>query len=181
MLVTNHKPHVRGNDDGIWRRLRLVPFAQRFWDPTRGESGPPELQADRGLKAALEAERSSILRWLVDGCLEWQRVGLGEPAQVHSATAQYRATEDVLAAFFADSCVVGPLQRVRAIDLYASYQRWCDANGETAMNSRDFGLAMTARGFERYTSNGTCYRGIGLNNLGDAAFARNGRNGRNGT
>ena len=72
-LVTNHKPKVRGTDHAIWRRLALIPFNVRFWDAAKGESGPLELQADKGLKATLQAELGGILRWLVDGCLNGSR------------------------------------------------------------------------------------------------------------
>src|SRR5690606_27269542 len=90
MLVTNHKPVVKGTDNGIWRRLRLIPFNQRFWDPNRGESGPPELQADSRLKDKLRPELAGIVAWLVRGCIEWQREGLGQPDEVTAATAEYR-------------------------------------------------------------------------------------------
>ena len=38
ILVTNHKPEVRGTDHAIWRRLRLVPFAVQFLDPAAPEN-----------------------------------------------------------------------------------------------------------------------------------------------
>src|SRR5262249_6238353 len=31
-VATNHKPNIRGGDEGIWRRVRLLPYAVRFWD-----------------------------------------------------------------------------------------------------------------------------------------------------
>src|SRR5262249_2779383 len=78
LLVTYHRPEVRGVDGGIWRRLRLVPFAVTF---------PLERQ-DRALPEKLAAESEGVLAWLVRGCLEWQRHGLGEPAAVKTATSE---------------------------------------------------------------------------------------------
>ena len=161
VLTTNHKPEVRGTDHGIWRRLRLVPFVVTFWDRGKGESGPPELEADKHLAAKLQAEAAGILRWLVEGCLAWQRGGLDEPAEVTAATAEYRSAMDVLAAFIGDHCIIDPGVRVKAGDLYAAYCKWCETNGETAKGSRTFGEAVAEK-FERKISNGKWYHGIGL-------------------
>ena len=37
VMLTNHKPKIRGRDHAIWRRLGLVPFDMVFGDP----SAPP--------------------------------------------------------------------------------------------------------------------------------------------
>jgi putative DNA primase/helicase len=117
-LVTNHKPIVRGTDHGIWRRLRLIPFTQRFWDAGKGETGPDGYQADPRLKEKLHPELPGIVRWLVDACREWQREGLGQPQEVTDATAQYRDAMDVLGDFIAECCVEGPGCKVKAKALY---------------------------------------------------------------
>lgn len=152
ILVSNHKPEVRGTDNGIWRRLRLVPFVVTI----------PLDQQDKRLAEKLQAEACGILRWCVDGCLAWQREGLGEPAEVMAATADYREQMDVLAAFLADCCEVGPLYKVKAAELYAAYVKWCEGAGEKPKGNRVFGETMTEREFERRTSNGTWYFGVGL-------------------
>ncbi len=153
MLVTNHKPEVRGTDNGIWRRVRLVPFTVTI----------PDEKQDKRLAEKLQAEACGILRWCVDGCLAWQRGGLAEPADVIGATDGYRQEMDLLATFLADCCEVGPQFKVKSADLYDAYCRWCAGHNETTKSERKFGSAMTERGeFERYTSNGTWYRGVGL-------------------
>jgi putative DNA primase/helicase len=154
ILVTNHKPVVRGTDHGIWRRLRLVPFTVTI---------PPEKQ-DTQLIDKLLAERAGILKWLVDGCLGWQAAkGLGQPPEVEAATADYRHEQDTLGLFIDDRCKVDPLLNVKAGDLYAAYKDWSDKAREFTLSQRKFGAAMTERGFERYPNNGTWYRGIGIN------------------
>ena len=152
VLVTNHKPEVRGTDLGTWRRLRLVPFSVTI---------PPENQ-DKRLAEKLHGETCGILRWCVEGCLAWQREGLGEPDEVTAATADYRDAMDVLGAFLADCCLTDPAVRVRASDLYHAYGKWCEARGESAKSGRVFGESMTERGFERIHSGGTWYRGVAL-------------------
>ena len=72
VMETNHKPRVRGTDEGIWRRILLVPFVVTV----------PEADRDPRLTEKLKAEAVGILRWAVEGCLEWQRRGLDPPPAV---------------------------------------------------------------------------------------------------
>jgi integrase len=75
----------------MWRRLLLIPFTMRFWDPDLGETGPPELRAVKPLLERLKGELPGILAWAVEGCLEWQRDGLQIPQAVLTASATYRS------------------------------------------------------------------------------------------
>jgi putative DNA primase/helicase len=161
-LATNHKPDVRGTDHGIWRRLRLLPFTVRFWDPDKRETGPEHLRADKGLPDKLKAEASGILAWMVRGCLEWQAGGLNEPEEVQIATSEYRGEQDVIAAFIRDRCQVDPEYECRAGDLYAAYRQWHEASGESGkpMSGRRFGEELPKKGYPKKTSNGRWYEGI---------------------
>jgi putative DNA primase/helicase len=151
VLVTNHKPEVRGTDHGIWRRLRLIPFNETF----------PEEKQDKGLPVKLRAEAEGILAWCVAGCLQWQKQGMATPEKVLLATQEYRQEEDVLAAFLAECCLLGDGYACRAADLLASFHTWQKSRGEAEpLSQRGFGEAMTTHGFQRYANNGTCYRGV---------------------
>lgn len=153
-LSTNNKPEIQGTDDAIWDRIRLVPFTQRF----TGES------QDRDLAAELRKELPGVLAWMVAGCLDWQRDGLGEPEQVKAATDAYRAEMDVLAVFIDERCVVHPNAQATMKDLFAAWEHWCGVSGEDAGTKRAFGSRLTERGFEagRGTSNAPIRKGIGL-------------------
>jgi len=146
----NHKPRIRGTDDAIWDRIRLIPFRVRFDRP------------DKTLAAQLQAERCGILRWCVEGCLNWQRSGLGTPDAVSDATAAYRDEMDAMRSFLDERCVLAPEYQVRSRELYAAYSAWCDSSGEYRISQRRFGSAMSERGFERYKNNGTWYSGLGI-------------------
>ncbi|HEU5313192.1 MAG TPA: phage/plasmid primase, P4 family [Candidatus Udaeobacter sp.] len=67
-IYGNHPPNVRGNDHGIWRRIKLIPFRVQI----------PDAEKDPDLPNKLWAERSGILNWAIKGCLEWREHGLGE-------------------------------------------------------------------------------------------------------
>lgn len=152
ILVTNHRPEVRGTELAIWRRLRLVPLTVTI----------PESERDRHFGERLKPEYEGILAWAVRGCLDWQKQGLGEPGEVTAATTQYRVEQDWLGAFLAEYCFITPEANVKARDLYAAYRKHAEEAREEVMTQTALGVAMTERGVERYTSNGTRYRGIGL-------------------
>ncbi len=169
MIGTNHRPEVRGGDHGIWRRLRLLPFNVKFWDADKGETGPPELKADKGLKDKLLAESPGILAWMVRGCMEWRRGGLREPNEVQVATSTYRNEEDIVGRFLKERCDVGEKKyHVKAGDLYTAFLAWWKESGEQdrPLSQRKFGEELTnterSRGIERRTSNGTMYDGVRL-------------------
>jgi P4 family phage/plasmid primase-like protien len=153
-LSTNNKPIIRGTDDAIWDRVRLIPFDQRF-DGDRCDPKLPE---------KLRQELPGVLAWMVQGCLAWQREGLGEPEKVRVATEGYRAEQDVLAAFIEERCLVASEAWVKFADLYAAYHEWCVEAGENAETKRRLGNRLKERGHEpdRGTGNVPIRRGIGL-------------------
>jgi putative DNA primase/helicase len=155
VIATNHRPVIKGTDDAIWRRIRLVPFTVTI---------PPE-ERDRELPDKLQAEREGILAWGVRGCLEWQRLGLGIPDDVRAATEQYRDDMDLLGGFVADRCVVDASTYASAGALYEAYIAWAHHAGEKPTSRRTFGMALAERGFESdRTGKGRerGYRGIAL-------------------
>jgi putative DNA primase/helicase len=154
-LATNHRPAIRGTDNAIWDRIRLIPFAETI----------PPAEQDRGLADKLKAELDGVLAWAVRGCLDWQRDGLRPPDIVQTATAEYRKEMDVLAAFLDDQCVFLPLASVAAGQLYTAYKTWTAQAGEETLSQRAFSARMKERGFEtgkRDAVGRYVYRGIGL-------------------
>src|SRR5690606_21040553 len=114
LLASNHKPGISGTDNGIWRRIKMIPFTVAV----------PEAQQDRGLFEKLQAELPGILNWCLAGCLDWQRQGLNPPAEVKRATSGYREDSDPIAAFLEEQVTFdNPQARTQARTLYESYQR----------------------------------------------------------
>jgi hypothetical protein len=114
------------------------------------------------LPEKLQAELPGILAWAVQGCLAWQKDGLGEPAEVQQATKSYRTDMDVLGQFITECCLVDSNTRTKASDLYDAYKFWCSQNGERGDIQRTWGMALTERGFERRRGTGGAYWWIGL-------------------
>jgi putative DNA primase/helicase len=154
-LGTNHRPEIRGTDGAIWRRVKAVPFDVVI----------PDEEQDKRLADKLRAELPGVLAWIVRGCLEYQRHGLGEPDEVTQATQGYRADMDVLATFIEECCVVHPSVSAGATPLYTAYVQWCEENGETAVKQTRFGLQLRERGFTDGRDSATrrkVWKGIGL-------------------
>lgn len=166
-LVTNHQPIIRGTDTGIWRRIRMIPFAKKFWNPDIGETGPEELRQVKGLGDRLLAESSGILSWVVRGCIDWLHDGERAPQEVLSMTNAYQSTQDVFKTFLEECCTIDSNGVAAAADLYKAFKKWAETNNEWAGSSRRFGQLMTERGFERYKSNTIFYQGLVLNEGSD--------------
>lgn len=139
VLITNARPRIAGTDEGIWRRIRLVPF----------EVTIPEDEQDPKLPERLRAEAPGILRWLVEGCLEWQRDGLKPPAAVVTATSTYREEQDSLADFLISAVAIKAGSRLKASTLYQAYVKWAGESGETPLGQRRFGEGLVTRGYRR--------------------------------
>lgn len=134
-IATNHKPIIRGTDHAMWRRVRLIPFTVTIADD----------QQDKMLEGKLRGEGAGILRWMVEGCLAWQRDGLGVPVEVRAATASYRSEMDVVGRFLADRCALDQSATITAADLYADYVAWCDAEREKPISKTMLGLRLAER------------------------------------
>jgi putative DNA primase/helicase len=159
-LAANHKPTVRGNDHGIWRRIRLVPFTVTI----------PEPERDPALLIKLAAELPGILAWAVRGCLDWRERGLGAPDAVKAATASYREEMDAFGGFLDETCVVHEAASVTAKELYTAYQTWCEANGERARSQKALAMALRERGFTAVrTKKARGWAGLGLRRPAGAA------------
>lgn len=136
-LSTNHRPRVRGSDEGVWRRVQLI-----RWDTTI-------VDRDEHLAGKLEAEASGILNWIVSGARQWLSGGLRTPQRVVDATKAYRGEEDHVGRFLDDVCRQGTGCWVSSADLRIAYEAWCHEVGEAPWSQRAMGPELTSRGFTR--------------------------------
>jgi putative DNA primase/helicase len=158
-LATNHRPEIRGTDMGIWRRVRLIPFTERFWKP--GEPpGPDHLRADPDMREKLKAELPGVLLWIVAGAVAWHRDGLGTCKAIEVATGEYRQTEDKIGLFLDETTEPSPSGVVKATELFSRYKAWAEGRNEHAVTQTKFGLRMTELGYEKRPSNGVKYLGL---------------------
>jgi putative DNA primase/helicase len=152
-MLTNHKPVIGGTDQGIWRRVRLIPWPVQI----------PDDEQDGELGDRLQLEADAVLWWLADGYAHWRATGLGDPAPVIKATADWRDESDALGRFLGQRCLTGPHFHVRSAELFAAWCQWCQAEGEEAGTHTAFSAALLKAGFgKRRSSGGYVWDGLGL-------------------
>lgn len=160
-LATNHKPVIRGTDNAIWERIRLIPFTVSIPEAERIPR--------REMMAHFEEELPGILSWMVQGCLDWQRSSLGTPQEVKEATGKYREEMDLIGEFIKDCCSVSKDAEGTAKELYEAFTSWLEKNGEKVISQRSFGGRLSERGYgQGRTTTGAKpgakkWIGIGLN------------------
>jgi putative DNA primase/helicase len=137
VIAGNHKPSLRSVDESIRRRLNLLPFTVTI---------PPE-ERDRDLPEKLKAEWPGILRWMIQGCLQWQSIGLAPPKAVRDATAAYFEAEDAVGAWMEERCQCSPQAWASRSTLFGDWNRWATSAGEYVGSQRRFMQALETRGF----------------------------------
>ncbi len=150
-LVTNAKPKIAGGDEGIWRRLRLVPFAVTI----------PRAERDARLAEKLREELPGILRWALEGCLDWQERGLADPPAVLHATEVYRDEQDELAGFLSECCIIDKDSTIGASQLFTAYTNYARLAEVEPMTQTRFGKELNTRGFNKIR-NGSGVKRVGL-------------------
>ncbi|MGZ4995378.1 MAG: phage/plasmid primase, P4 family [Methylobacter sp.] len=157
MMLGNHKPIIKGNDHGIWRRVRLIPFKRTF---------KPE-ERDANLADKLKAEAPHILAWMVEGCIDWQRRGLKDtPATIAQATGDYQEEQDLIGNWLSECCKLSPSSEATSTEIYANYKNWCMDNGLRPASNVGLSRRLTERGFYSRKSNGArLWTGLSLGNF----------------
>jgi putative DNA primase/helicase len=149
-LSVNHKPIVRDDSYGFWRRIRLVPFMQTF-------------AVNKALADELHAEAAGILAWAMRGCLAFRQQGLDPPPVVSKATAEYERDSDPLAGFLDEACDRDAHAEVSGSELYEHYKRWADRDGlseRERLTATKFGTKVSERFEREHRRSGSVYKGI---------------------
>ena len=155
-IIGNHKPALRNVDDAARRRFNLVPF-------NRVPATP-----DPMLEQKLKSEWPGILRWLIEGCLDWQRNRLVRPASVLQATENYFEDQDLLSQWLAEACEAESGNRYRwepVGTLFASWTEFASRAGEKPGSVKAFGNSLEKLGYERGKEGHAkvrCHRGLML-------------------
>ena len=133
-VATNHKPIVRGTDEGIWRRLHLIPFTVTI----AKEAVEKDFRERR-----LVPELAGILNWAIEGVLQYRRDGLNPPAVVRAATDDYRHDMDVVGQWIEECCVRDSNASVVTGQAYGNYSTW---------SSREIGWTLHVQRWRRNLS-----------------------------
>jgi len=151
LIVGNHKPSIWKINEAIRRRLHLVPFTITI----------PSAERDKELSAKLRAEWPGILRWMIEGCLDWQAQGLSAPKEVRAATEHYLEEEDAIGRWF-EECIERDSQAFTTISsLYDSFRAWAAGAQEYVISKKALSQTLEELGFRYAIKEG----GRGFNGL----------------
>lgn len=151
-MATNHLPIIRGTDDGIWRRIKIIPFNIQI----------PKEKVDKKLEYKLKAEYTGILNWIVQGAIMWQQEGLNDPEAVRQVIENYRAEMDPLDAFLEECCTTGQNYSIKARAMYDAYHEWAKESEEYKMSLNKFGREMSKKLLRVKKMDGWYYVGLKL-------------------
>jgi putative DNA primase/helicase len=149
-VAGNHKPRLGAVDEAMQRRLLLPPFTVQI----------PKAERDTDLQRKLEAEWPAILRWAIDGCLAWQRIGLAPPDSVRAATDAYFEEQDTIGEWLED-CTddAGVFAFTKISDLFSSWNAFCEGRNLKPGSSMALSEALVDRGYIK-KRDGTGQRGF---------------------
>lgn len=142
-IIGNHAPRLNNIDPATKRRFNIVPFVTE-----------PKVKDQTLEQRLITEEGSEILRWMIEGCIEWQQMGLQPPSKVKGASDRYFRNQDILQQWIDDKCKVDPTKNETVELLYTSYDLFMKSTiGEQPLSKRAWGDLMEERGFERYRRN----------------------------
>ena len=155
-VSTNHKPIIRGTDDGIWRRLVLIPFDVQI----------PEEKVDKDLKYKLLREAPAILNWMAEGAYMWMQEGLAMPEKLKEAVQKYRNEMDTLGQFIEDCCKVDKNISEKVSNLHQAYKTWSNDNltSTKVLGMKSFSQKMEERFVKESRRDANYFIGIEIDN-----------------
>jgi putative DNA primase/helicase len=148
----NFRPAFKNTGEEIRRRMHFVEFPESI----------PESERIHNLPELLQAEWPAIMAWAVEGCLEWQRIGLCKPESVKASVAEYLSEEDTLGKWLEECCTLGAGLKVASGEAYKSYKSYVDKAGEGIVSQKRFSQRMEARGFGRHKASVTYITGLDI-------------------
>ena len=163
-IATNNKPRIVGTDDGIWRRIYLIPFTQNF-----------QGRENKQLKDQLREELPGILNWVIVGAQLWLEKGLAPPEAVVNATADYRHESNPIRPFVESCCVRRKDLRMQGALAFRDYEKFCVATKLEPwlrLSDKAFHKSMKLMFEARKIDRKTFYIGVGLAEAGNASQER---------
>lgn len=142
VLFTNHLPKVSAMDDGIWRRLVVIPFNAKF-------EGKNDIK--NYTQYLIEHSGGYILKWMIEGAKEAYEkdFDIEKPKEVREAIAKYKADCDWFSHFLEECCEVDPDYEEKSGDFYAAYRAYCARTGDLTRSTTEFYTEVENRGFTR--------------------------------
>jgi putative DNA primase/helicase len=140
LIIGNHAPNLHAVDEAMRRRINIVPFVHTPKNP------------DKELFEKLREEWPAILRWMLDGCLDWQANELTPAPAIAAATRDYFENQDLFGQWLEDKCDAEPgneFKTATSAQLFKSWSEFMQAAGEDPGSRKGFAGMLERRGFQK--------------------------------
>jgi putative DNA primase/helicase len=144
IFAGNHKPHLSTVDEAIHRRFHLVDFSVTISSD----------RVDQKLAEKLRSEWPGVLQWAIDGCLEWQIIGLDPPVCVQDSTAAYLCDEDTFSLWLEECCICRTDSFASSASLFGSWTKFAERANEPVGTPKALAPRLRAKGFVPVRWNG---------------------------
>lgn len=153
-MATNYKPIISGTDEGIWRRMVLIPFGYMI----------PDDKVDKKLTFKLKEELSGILNWCLEGYHKWKEHGLSEePLIIAEQRHDYRSEMDLIERFLIENCITESHREEKFSDLWVDFTEWVkDSKEYDGYTKTKFGIELGKKFTKYRKADGVYYKGLGL-------------------
>lgn len=148
-LLTNHETEIDMGDSGVQRRLLTIRFDRVV--------KPHERDNDLDRKLAQPEVKDAILTWLVEGRLQYLKVGLNTPDKVKQFTASFIEKADPLEGFLSECCEYGADKKVQAMPFFKAFQEYAHNEHGFMATERRFFDALKKKGIQTSGSRGRNY------------------------
>lgn len=137
ILASNHLPSIRGTDKGIWRRVHIVPFNQKFEGDNR----------DSHLEEKLATELPGILNWCLAGLQDfWEKDGFDPPEIVLYSTRNLETQSDLFQQWFDERLTPSATQELKRSPAYLDYRNYLRTSGESPIPKIEWTTRMEKQG-----------------------------------
>jgi P4 family phage/plasmid primase-like protien len=156
VIASNYKPIVKGQDDGIWRRLRIIACELSLTDN----------QKDHYLEKSLLKEIDGIFLWMLDGLKLFKTDGLDMTSRMYEDVKQFKKSEDQIGRFIDECLYISIDNRISAKLVYEIFCTW---HGKNPIAFSEFLRKMEHKGYvnkQRRMPDGsriTGFEGLGIN------------------
>ena len=150
VLIANSSPALGLVDEAVRRRFHKIAFTVTI----------PASERDPDLSEKLKAEAGGIIRWMLEGCLDWQDGGLRPPKAVVEATDAFLDREDTIGEWIRECC--RPMGQSTLTELYQSYRAWMERQGLVAVGRNTLGSLLESRGVVRQQTRPKVWHFIGI-------------------
>lgn len=133
VFASNKIPTFSEINYGIIRRIKILPFLQRF-----NEDNP---LTDPLIKKKLLGELPGIVNWALEGAKRLVAQGFkhSHSTQAKEALEEFEGDISSAVMFFRENYIVNSTEFTSNEALYADYRLWCDSVGRKPLSKSNFG------------------------------------------